>query len=75
MTQHPQGTADTHCPHCGTELATGTVDFERTPEETSQVDEERATLQPGEMASVAFCPNPDCPGRGAGESVETGAQI
>lgn len=67
-------TPTANCPHCGTELATATEDFERTPDETESVDEERATLQPGEMAMVLFCPNPECPGRGDGE-METGAQI
>lgn len=46
------------CPHCGTEMQTGTIDFDTT-------NEPRAELNPGEMAQVAFCPNPDCPGKAA----------
>jgi NAD-dependent DNA ligase len=42
------------CPHCGTELESATIDFNTT-------NEPRAELNPGEMARVAFCPNPDCP--------------
>lgn len=49
------------CPMCGTELQTGTIDFEGKPDVTESVDEQRATLQPGGMAAVAFCPNPECP--------------
>lgn len=44
----------THCPTCGTELESATVDF----------DEEKADrpeMRPGEMVAVDFCPNPDCP--------------
>jgi hypothetical protein len=44
------------CPYCGTELQTGTIDFDTT-------NEPRAQLNPGEMAQVDFCPNPDCPGK------------
>jgi len=46
----------THCPLCGTEMETATIDFDQT-------NEPRAELNPGEMAQVAFCPNPDCPGK------------
>jgi hypothetical protein len=44
----------THCGTCGTELAHGTVDFD-------QANENRAELNPGEMVTVDYCPNPDCP--------------
>lgn len=49
------------CPLCGTELASAVIDFDPT-------NENRAELQPGEMAAVDYCPNPECPGKsGAGE--------
>lgn len=44
------------CPLCGTEMETATIDFD-------PANEPRAELVPGEMARVAFCPNPDCPGK------------
>jgi hypothetical protein len=44
----------THCPECGTELASATVDLDKT-------NRDRAELQPGEMVAVDYCPNPDCP--------------
>jgi hypothetical protein len=44
----------TRCPSCGTEMQTATIDFDQT-------NEPRAELNPGEMARVAFCPNPECP--------------
>ena len=44
------------CPLCGTELSTAVIDFDPT-------NENRAELQPGEMAAVDYCPNPDCPGK------------
>jgi hypothetical protein len=44
------------CPHCGTQMQTATIDFDPT-------NEPRAELNPGEMAQVAFCPNPDCPAK------------
>jgi hypothetical protein len=46
----------TTCPLCGTTLETATIDFDPT-------NEPRAELNAGEMAQVAFCPNPDCPGK------------
>ena len=46
------------CPLCGTEMQTATIDFDQTTEP-------RAEFNPGEMAQVAFCPNPDCPGKSA----------
>jgi hypothetical protein len=53
-----QPTADeswpTHCPECGTQLAQATVDFDRTNRDMPE-------LNPGEMAKVDYCPNPDCP--------------
>ena len=42
------------CPYCGTPMETATIDFD-------PANEPRAELNPGEMAQVAFCPNPDCP--------------
>jgi hypothetical protein len=44
----------THCPSCGTELASAVIDFD-------QSNENRAELVAGEMAAVDYCPNPDCP--------------
>ena len=49
-------TAPGTCLHCGTELQTATIDFD--PD-----NEPRAELNPGEMAQLDFCPNPDCPGK------------
>lgn len=54
-----QPTADekhwpTTCPVCGTELEPATIDFDTS-------NEKRAELNPGEMAQVDYCPNPDCP--------------
>ena len=73
MTAHSgEGPDATTCPHCGTQLATATIDFQQTPDVTESVDQERAELQPGEMAQVAYCPNPDCP---AGASGEAGAEV
>ena len=46
------------CPHCGTEMETATIDFDSS-------NQPRAEINPGEMAQVAFCPNPDCPGKAA----------
>jgi hypothetical protein len=54
--QEPTAEIPTHCPDCGTEMETATIDFDTT-------NEPRAELVPGEMARVAFCPNPDCPGK------------
>ena len=45
-----------HCPHCGTELQTATIDFDTS-------NEPRAELNPGEMAQLDFCPNADCPAK------------
>jgi hypothetical protein len=44
------------CQHCGTELQTATIDFDAG-------NEPRAELNPGEMAQLDFCPNPDCPAK------------
>ncbi|MGN6162729.1 MAG: hypothetical protein ACTHOG_13635 [Marmoricola sp.] len=44
----------THCPACGTELASAVIDFDPT-------NEKRAEFNPGEMAAVDYCPNPECP--------------
>ncbi|MGZ4437877.1 MAG: hypothetical protein ACXVWU_12475 [Nocardioides sp.] len=43
----------THCPLCGTRLTSAVIDFD-------PGNEPRAELQPGEMAAVDYCPNPDC---------------
>ena len=73
MTAHTRPESDgSTCQHCGTELATATIDFEHTPDVTESMDRERAELQPGEMAQVAYCPTPDGP---AGTAGETGAQV
>ena len=42
------------CPTCGTELAQATVDLN--PEKL-----DRPEMRPGEMATVDFCPNKECP--------------
>ena len=42
------------CPECGTELQSAVIDFDKS-------NADRAELNPGEMAAVDFCPNPDCP--------------
>jgi hypothetical protein len=44
------------CPHCGTRMQTGTIDF-------NPANDTRAELNPGEMAKVPFCPNPACPAK------------
>ena len=44
----------TTCPECGTTLQHAVIDFDET-------NEKRAELNPGEMAAVDYCPNPDCP--------------
>ncbi len=62
QTAEAENEQPTTCPHCGTELVSGTVDFAETPDETESADLERATFQPGQMAAVEYCPNPDCPG-------------
>ena len=43
-----------NCTVCGTELEPVTIDFDTT-------NQKRAELNPGEMAQVDYCPNPDCP--------------
>ena len=54
----PDATAEVPetCSHCGTRMEAATIDFDTS-------NEPRAELNPGEMAQVAFCPNPDCPGK------------
>jgi hypothetical protein len=44
----------TRCPACGTQLVSAVIDFD-------EANEKRAELNPGEMAAVDYCPNPDCP--------------
>jgi hypothetical protein len=44
----------THCPVCGTRLASAVIDLDTT-------NENRVEFQPGEMIAVDYCPNPDCP--------------
>jgi hypothetical protein len=63
----PQGEQDwpTHCPVCGTHLASAVVDFDET-------NEKRPELRPGEMAAVDYCPNPDCPSHAEGGDAPTG---
>ena len=43
-----------NCRTCGTELAQATVDMN--PDKL-----DRPEMRPGEMASVDYCPNPECP--------------
>ena len=62
----PSSPSGEHCPHCGAELVTGTTDFANTPDETAEVDLERAELRPGQMVRSAVCPTPGCPGPDAG---------
>jgi hypothetical protein len=63
MTNAPIGE---HCPHCGSELISGTADFAETPDETRDLDLARAELQPGQMVQTSICPTPGCPGPDAG---------
>lgn len=49
-----------HCPVCGTELASAVIDFDPS-------NDTRAELNPGEMVAVDYCPNPNCPAKGAPE--------
>lgn len=51
--------APTACPHCGTDLESATIDFD-------PANDTRAQLNPGEMAKVDFCPNPECPSNAQG---------
>lgn len=44
----------THCPTCGTRLASAVVDLDKT-------NENRAEFTAGEMVAVDYCPNPECP--------------
>ena len=46
----------THCAICGTELARGVIDLDKS-------NEKRAELNAGEMVALDYCPNPDCPGK------------
>ncbi len=55
----------THCPECGTELATATVDLD-------EAKADRPELRPGEMVAVDYCPNPDCPTHRDVVDAETG---
>jgi hypothetical protein len=57
------------CPHCGAQLVAGTADFADVPDETTDVDQPRAELVPGQMVQSLSCPTPGCPGP------DTGAQI
>ena len=43
-----------HCTACGTELAQAVVDLDKS-------NADRPELRPGEMVSVDYCPNPECP--------------
>lgn len=44
----------THCPACGTEMASAVIDLDKS-------NENRAEFNPGEMVAVDYCPNPSCP--------------
>ena len=46
----------THCEHCGTELESAVVDFDKS-------NADRPEMRPGEMVAVDYCPNEDCPSR------------
>lgn len=50
----PEQEWPTRCPECGTELQSATIDLDKT-------NADRPELRPGEMATIDFCPNPDCP--------------
>lgn len=50
----PDRTWERRCSGCGTDLAHAVVDFDKT-------NPDRPELRPGEMVSVDYCPNPDCP--------------
>lgn len=50
------------CPVCGTELEQATIEFGGRDEPGNDPrNDPRNELNPGEMAQVDFCPNPDCP--------------
>jgi hypothetical protein len=51
----------THCPVCGTDLASATIDMDKTNRDWKE-------LQPGEMVVTDYCPNPDCPAKKPGPS-------
>lgn len=55
----------THCPDCGTELESATIDFDES-------NADRPELRPGEMVAVDFCPNPDCPSKKPGAGGDPG---
>lgn len=44
----------THCPACGTRLASAVIDLDPS-------NENRAELNAGEMVAVDYCPNEACP--------------
>jgi hypothetical protein len=52
--QTPDQDWPTHCPECGTEMASAVVDMDKS-------NADRPELRPGEMAKVDYCPNVDCP--------------
>ncbi len=55
MTENDEvGAWPTHCPTCGTALASAVVDLDPT-------NENRAEFNAGEMVAVDYCPNPECP--------------
>ena len=63
MSEHPPvGAGEGRCPRCGSELAVATTDFADTPDVSSDLDHEKAMLNPGQMVQRTYCPNPDCPG-------------
>jgi hypothetical protein len=69
MTPTDTDTGAGQCPHCGAQLITGTADLGETPDETTDVDQPRAELRPGQMVQSLTCPTPGCPGP------DTGAQV
>jgi hypothetical protein len=56
----------THCQYCGTRLVSATLDFDKT-------NPDRPELRPGEMVSVDYCPNADCPSNRAEDEGGSGA--
>ena len=60
MTENePERDWPTHCPQCGTELESATIDMDES-------NADRPEMRPGEMVAVDFCPNPDCPSKKPG---------
>ena len=52
--QTPDQNWPSHCPECGTAMATAVLDMDKS-------NADRPELRPGEMADVDYCPNEQCP--------------